>query len=113
MKTQQNKFWLQSQVNDILEPMILATCQSNPDDKIVYMLKYFEDKYGERATKGDKQNLVFLRAEVERLEAQMENNKTKTAGTTDDEKVEPQNSEDETDSDVSIIFKDYLLLERG
>jgi hypothetical protein len=34
--------------------MILATCQTNPDDKIVFMLKYFEDKYGERATKGDK-----------------------------------------------------------
>jgi hypothetical protein len=41
-------------VNDVLEPMILASCQNNPDDKIEFMLKYLEDKYGERATKGDK-----------------------------------------------------------
>jgi len=33
------------------------------------MLKYMDEKYGERATKGDKQNLEFLRAEVKRLEA--------------------------------------------
>ena len=32
----------------------------------------------------------------------MEGQKVKTAGTTDDEKQEKQNSEDETDSDVSI-----------
>jgi hypothetical protein len=76
-------------VNDILEPMILATCQTNPEDKVVYMLKYLEDKYGERASKGDKQNLEFLRAEVKRLEAQIDSQKkVKTAGTTDDEKPE-------------------------
>jgi hypothetical protein len=66
--------------------MILATCQNNPDDKIGFMLKYLEDKFGERATKGDKQNLEFLRAEVKRLEAQVNDQKVKTAGTTDDEK---------------------------
>ena len=112
MKTQQNKFWLQSQVNDILEPMILACCQKNPDDKIAFMLQYLEDKFGERATKGDKQNLEFLRNEVTRLEAMLEKQKQMqkvvTAGTTDDEK-EPQNSEDETDSDVSISLIDKSL----
>jgi len=41
----------------------------------------------------------------------MEGQKTKTAGTTDDEKQEPLNSEDETESDVSIIFKDDVFLE--
>jgi hypothetical protein len=66
--------------------MILATCQAAPDDNIAFMLKYLEDKFGERATKGDKQNLEFLRAEVKRLEAQVEGQKLKTAGTTDDEK---------------------------
>ena len=34
LKTQQNKFWLQTQVNDILEPMMLATCQANPKDTV-------------------------------------------------------------------------------
>jgi hypothetical protein len=34
LKTQQNKYWLQTQVNDILEPMMLAVCQANPDDKV-------------------------------------------------------------------------------
>jgi len=33
------------------------------------MIKYLEDKFGERATKGDKHNLEFLRNEVKRLEA--------------------------------------------
>ena len=33
-KTQQNKFWLQNQVNQVLEPMILETCKANPDDKV-------------------------------------------------------------------------------
>ena len=69
-----------------MEPMILATSQAAPDDNIGYMLKYLEDKFGERATKGDKQNLEFLRSEVKRLEAQVEGQKIKTAGTTDDEK---------------------------
>lgn len=52
--------------------MILATCQAAPDDNIDFMLKYLEEKFGERATKGDKQNLEFLRAEVKRLESQVE-----------------------------------------
>ena len=34
MKTNQNKFWLQTQVNDILEPMMLATVHANPENKI-------------------------------------------------------------------------------
>ena len=34
LKTQQNKFWLQTQVNDILEPMMMAVCQENPDDHV-------------------------------------------------------------------------------
>ena len=34
LKTQQNKFWLQTQVNDILEPMMLAVCQEDPADKV-------------------------------------------------------------------------------
>ena len=76
-------------MNDILEPMILATCQAAPDDNIDFMLKYLEEKFGERATKGDKQSLEFLRAEVKRLESQVEGQKVKTAGTTDDEKNEP------------------------
>jgi hypothetical protein len=36
LKTKQNKYWLQTQVNDILEPMMLATCQENPGDKVGY-----------------------------------------------------------------------------
>lgn len=34
LKTQQNKFWLQTQVNDILEPMMLACCQANPENNV-------------------------------------------------------------------------------
>jgi hypothetical protein len=34
------------------------------------MLQYLEEQYGERATKGDKHNLEFMRNEAKRLEAQ-------------------------------------------
>jgi hypothetical protein len=36
------------------------------------MLKYLEDKFGERATQGDKANLVNMRNEITRLEAMLE-----------------------------------------
>ena len=65
------------------------------------MLKYLEDKFGERATQGDKSNLVFMRGEVERLQALVDAQNEKTKGTTDDEKAEDRNSESETDEDVS------------
>ena len=61
-----------------------------------------EDLYGERATKGDKQNLQGMRSEVSRLEALLDAQKEKTAGT-DNEKAEDRNSEDETDEEVSNL----------
>ena len=33
-----------------------------------FLLQYLEDKYGERATCGDKAKLLFLRNETQRLE---------------------------------------------
>jgi hypothetical protein len=77
-KTQQNKYWLRTNVDDILEPMMLATCQANPADtvspltQVAFMLKYMEDKYGERATMGDKSTLEFMRNEAARLQAQVD-----------------------------------------
>ena len=68
MKTNQNKFWLQTQVNDILEPMMLATVHANPEDKIVFMLKYMEKQYGERASRGNKATLQDMKNEANRLE---------------------------------------------
>jgi len=65
------------------------------------MLKYMEDKYGERATRGDKAGLEFLRNEVKRLEVLVQEQKEKTAGTTDDDRPEDRGSENETDDDVS------------
>jgi hypothetical protein len=66
------------------------------------MLKYLEDKYGERATKGDKSNLNAMRSEAARLQALSDQQKEKTAGTTDDDKAEDRASEDETDESVSV-----------
>lgn len=68
MKTNQNKFWLQTQVNDILEPMMLATVHANPEDKIEFMLKYMEKQYGERASRGNKSTLQDMKNEANRLE---------------------------------------------
>jgi len=105
MKTQQNKFWLQTQVNDILEPMMLATCHANPDNKIAFMLKYLEDMYGDRATRGDRSALNHIQSEVSRLEGLVEAQKEKTRDNTADEKEEERGSEDETDEDEE---DDYL-----
>ena len=35
------------------------------------MLKYLEEKYGEKATRGNKAALVNMKNEVQRLEAQL------------------------------------------
>ena len=64
------------------------------------MLEYLEKTFGERATRGDKQQIKFLKDEVTRLQAAIDGQKEKTAGTTDDEKKSIA-SENETDSDVS------------
>jgi len=47
------------------------------------MLNYLEDKFGERATMGDKHNLTFVRDEAKRLETlvQEQKEKEKTKGT--------------------------------
>ncbi len=67
------------------------------------MLEYLEEKYGERASQGDKNNLDFMRNEVSRLEAQVEAHKEKMANApaSEDKQPEEVNSEDETDDDVS------------
>ena len=72
------------------------------------MLEYLEKTFGERATRGDKQQIKFLKDEVTRLQAAIDGQKAKTAGTTDDEKKSIA-SENETDSDVSHNFKDILF----
>lgn len=63
------------------------------------MLTYLEDKFGERATMGDKHNLTFVRDEANRLEAlvQEQKEKEKTKGTSQDGEEEARNSESETD----------------
>lgn len=68
------------------------------------MIKYMEEKYGERATKGDKNQLEFIRNEAKRLEILVQEQKEKTAGTTDDDKQEDRGSENETDEDVSFTL---------
>lgn len=112
-KTQQNKFWLQSNVNDILEPLMQSAIKRDPNTNMVsfrkallriqidHMVKYLEQSYGDRATKGDKGALAELRKEAARLESLYEQQKVQTTGTTDDEKNADKGSENETDEDVS------------
>jgi len=50
---QQNRQWLGTSVNHILEPMMLKLIQDKPDDHINFMIKYMEEQFGERATAGD------------------------------------------------------------
>jgi hypothetical protein len=65
------------------------------------MIKYMEDKYGERATQGDKKTLEFMRAEAKRLEALVEQQK-KTGAESDDEEKSNKGSENETEESVSL-----------
>jgi hypothetical protein len=48
--------------------MMLATVHANPEDTVNFMLKYMENQYGERATRGDKSTLQDMRNEAQRLE---------------------------------------------
>jgi len=66
------------------------------------MLQYLEKQFGDRASKGDKANLMHMRNEVARLEALLAEQKDRTAGTSDDRKSD-KGSEHETDSDVSYL----------
>ena len=71
------------------------------------MLKYLEDKYGDRATCGDKSTLQFMRSEANRLEGLVQEKKEKDAEKSAEERSE-KGSEDETDEDVSDIINDEI-----
>jgi len=107
MKTNQNKFWLQTQVNDILEPMMLATVHANPEDRIAFMLKYMEQQYGDRASRGNKSTLQDMTNEAARLEQLVKAQQEKTRGNTDDAKSE-KGSEHTTDEDDEDDYVDIL-----
>ena len=47
---------------------MLATVHANPEDKIAFMLKYMEQEYGERASRGIKSTLQDMINEANRLE---------------------------------------------
>lgn len=75
------------------------------------MLKYLEDKYGERATCGDKSTLNFMRNEADRLETlvneQKEKDKQKKAEEGSEDRSE-KGSEMETDEDDEDDYVDVL-----
>jgi len=66
------------------------------------MLNYMEEKYGERASRGNKSALQDMKNEVKRLEAQVAAQKEKADNISDE--PEDRNSEDETDESVSILL---------
>lgn len=88
--------------------------QSNPGqnfDHIEFMLKYLEDKYGERATCGDKSTLLFMRNEADRLEALVNEQKEKARLEKEAEGSEERSekgSEMETDEDDEDDYVDVL-----
>ena len=68
------------------------------------MLKYLENKYGDRATKGDKNHLQIMRNEANRLEQLVNEMKEKQKAEASDEKSE-KGSEMESEEDVSQIIQ--------
>lgn len=72
------------------------------------MLKFMEDKYGERATQGDKSTLMFMRTEAQRLEELVNEKKEKDKEADAADKSE-KGSEMETDEDVSILTFYFLF----
>ena len=73
------------------------------------MIKYLEDKYGERASCGDKGNLQIMRQEAQRLEQLVEEMKEKEKANAQDEQSE-KGSEMESDEDVSTIYANTIHL---
>lgn len=71
------------------------------------MLKYLEEKYGERATCGDKSQLQFMRSEANRLEELVKEQRAKEKAEAGDEKSE-KGSEEETDEDDDDDYVDVL-----
>ena len=69
--------------------------------QIAAMLKFLEDKYGDRATQGDKSTLMFMRTEAQRLEELVNEKKEKEKD--ESEAKSAKGSEMETDEDVSIL----------
>jgi len=55
------------EMKEVLEPMMQAVERENPNNKLEFMLEYLVERYGERATQGDKQNLEALRNEFKRV----------------------------------------------
>lgn len=72
------------------------------------MLKYLADKYGERASIGDRQNLINMRNEVKRLEGLLKDKKDKQADKSDHSDKDGRGSEDETEESVSFNLNDKL-----
>lgn len=70
------------------------------------MLKNLEEKYGDRATQGDKSTLENLRNEAARLEALVANQRAREAEEKKVEKKSDIGSENETEESVSadLIF---------
>jgi len=66
------------------------------------MLKFLEDKYGDRATQGDKSTLMNMRSEASRLEDLVNEQKEREKEADAADKSE-KGSEMETDEDVSIL----------
>jgi cAMP-dependent protein kinase regulator len=87
--------------------MMLSVCQANPDNKIDFMLQYMKDKFGDRASIGDKGNLQNLRNEVVRLQALVDAQKEATAGTSNDQKSD-RGSEDESEASDEDDYVDIL-----
>lgn len=65
------------------------------------MLAYLEEKYGERATQGDKSTLMSMRSEADRLEQLVKEKKQADKDNKSDTRSE-KGSEMDTDEDVSI-----------
>lgn len=66
------------------------------------MLEYLSSRFGERATIGDKMNLINMRNEVKRLEALLAEKKAKGDNKEDERSdKEGRGSENETEESVS------------
>lgn len=74
------------------------------------MLKFLEDKYGERATVGDKTTLMNMRSEASRLEdlvnEQKEREKDGDAAAKSEKGSEMETDEDDDDDYVDILPED-------
>lgn len=108
---EQNKQWLQNQINHILQPMMHEISVKNPENPTKFMVEYLEKEFGDRATLGDLSQIDTLKQKIADLKIKVQTQQA-TKNSTQSETRSNQGSEHETDEDDEDDYVDDLPMEK-